>query len=85
MQLSVLLSTLALSTAAVSARRDLRHVGPVGERLQAHRRHPEPQAENEYASQIRRTSSSSGYQYLTNTSQSESRPARQVLPLPSKS
>lgn len=74
MQLSVLLSALALSAAGVSARRDLRHVAPVAERLQT--RKPEPRIQNEYAAEIKRTTSSSGYQYLTNSTQGKDKVKR---------
>lgn len=65
MQLSHVL--VALCATAVSAkRRDLRHVAPVGERLQARKdAAPEPQIQNEYLPAVKRTSTT-GYQYLTN-------------------
>lgn len=65
MQLSRFLSALALSAAAVSARRSLRHIGPVGERLEARRASAEPQIRNEYYPPTKRASSSD-YQFLTN-------------------
>ncbi|CAN8096292.1 unnamed protein product [Discula destructiva] len=64
MQLSHFL--LAISAATVSAkRRDLRHVAPVGERLQARNAAKEPQIQNEYLPAIKRTSSAD-YKFLTN-------------------
>lgn len=66
MQLSHFL--LAFSATAVSAkRRDLRHVAPVGERLQARKAaQPEPQIQNEYVPSIKRTTTAD-YKFLTNT------------------
>lgn len=66
MQLSHFL--LAVTATAVSAkRRDLRHVAPVGERLQARKAAAiaEPQIQNEYAPSIKRATTSD-YQFLTN-------------------
>lgn len=72
MQLSSFLSALALSAAAVSARRSLRHVGPVGERLEAHMAaRAEPQIETEFVPATKRASSASDYQFLTNKTQRE--------------
>lgn len=69
MHMPRILSALALSAAAVSARRSLRHIGPVGERLEAVRAPVEPQIRNEYPPAAKRASSSS-YQFLTNKTQS---------------
>lgn len=66
-----ILSALALSAAAVEARRSLSHVGPVGERLEAVRSSREPQVRNEYLPATKRASSAS-YQFLTNKTQGES-------------
>lgn len=65
MQLSHFL--VALCAATVSAkRRDLRHVAPVGERLQARKSAaPEPQIQNDYLPAVKRVSTAD-YQFLTN-------------------
>lgn len=72
MQLSSLVSALALSS-AVSAKRSLRHIGPVGDRLEAldarRLQEQEPRIVNDYVPTVKRASSSSGYQYLTNKTQ----------------
>lgn len=70
MQLSHVL--VALSAASVSAkRRDLRHVAPVGERLQTRKAAaPEPQIHNDHLPAVKRTSVAD-YQFLTNTTAGE--------------
>lgn len=69
MHMPRILSALALSAAVVSAKRSLRHVGPVGERLEALRTPVEPQVRNDYLSATTKRASSSSYQFLTNKTQ----------------
>lgn len=71
MKLSALLTPLALSAAAVEARRSLQHVGPVMDRLGQSMRTPaEPRgpAREEPAAAKR---ADSGFQFLSNKTQSE--------------
>lgn len=70
MQWSRLLSALAFSAVAVSAKRSLRHMGPLGERLQAKTIQREPQIRNEYLPVARRASTDT-YQFLTNKTECE--------------
>lgn len=71
MQLSHLVSTIAVSAVMVSAKRSLFHVGPVAERLQSEMvPRAEPQIQNEYFPSIKRAASTAGYQFLTNKTQS---------------
>lgn len=70
MQWSHILSALAFSAAAVSAKRSINHVGPIAaERIAAKTIHREPQIRNEYLPATKRASTSD-YQFLTNKTES---------------
>lgn len=67
MQWSRILSAIVLSTATVSAKRSLAHVGPVAERLAVHRE-PPPTTNNDLSARFP-IRTSSAYQFLTNKTQ----------------
>lgn len=69
MQWSRILSAIALSTATVSAKRSLAHVGPVAERLAAQAVHREPPTTNDDLPTPFSKRTSSAYQFLTNKTQ----------------